>query len=326
MKRKHAIAAVCGVALLVTGAGYTCAQSYPNRPIRMVVGFPPGGGADFAARVAAQTLSESLNQQVIVDNRPGANAIIACDFVAKAAPDGYTLLLGVTASHAINPNVYKKLPYDAIKDFAPITNLGFSPLILVVNPSLPVKSVKELIALAKAKPGQLNFASAGSGNVTHLAAELFKSMAGVQMTHVPYKGSAPAITDVIAGQVSLYFDNIASALIPHVKAGKLRALAVTSTKRSHVVPDIPTVAESGVPGFEMTTWSGVFAPAATPPEIVRKLNTELVKGLNGPELKGRFAKQGMEVIGNTPEQFAAALKSEIAKWNKIAEAANIRID
>ena len=324
MKRLHAVAAVCGVALLVTVC-YARAQSYPNRPVRLVVGFPPGGGADFVARVAAQTLSENLNQQVFVDNRPGANSIIACEFVARASPDGYTLLLGVTASHAINPNVYSKLPYDAVKDFAPITNMGFSPLILVINPSLPVNSVMELIALAKAKPGQLNFASAGNGNVTHLAAELFRSMTGVSMIHVPYKGSVAAITDLIAGQISLYFDTMPSSL-PHVRGNRLRALAVTSAKRSRAAPDIPTVAESGVPGFEITNWSGVFAPAATPQEIVKKLNTELVKGLNRPELQGPFAKQGMEVIGNTPEQFATALKSEIMKWSKIAEAANIRID
>lgn len=325
MKRLHAIAAVCGVALLATGAGYTRAQSYPNRPVRLVVGFPPGGGADFVARVAAQTLSENLNQQVFVDNRPGANSIIACEFVARASPDGYTLLLGVTTSHAINPNVYSKLPYDAVKDFAPITNMGFSPLILVINPLLPVNSVTELIAFAKAKPGQLNFASAGNGNVTHLAAELFRSMTDVSMTHVPYKGSVAAITDLIAGQISLYFDSMPSSL-PHVRGNRLRALAVTSAKRSRVAPDIPTVAESGVPGFEITNWSGVFAPAATPQDVVKKLNTELIKGLNRPELQGPFANQGMEVIGNTPEQFATALKSEIMKWRKIAEAANIRID
>ena len=316
--------ACCGLVLAAISAG-AFAQNYPSRPLRLIVGFPPGGGADFAARITAQILSDGFAQQVIVDNRPGANAIIGTDLAAKATPDGYTLLLGVASSHAINPNVYAKLPYDAIRDFAPVTELGYTPLIVVVNPSLPATSIKELIALAKAKPGQLNFASAGNGNITHLAVELFKHMTGVSMVHVPYKGSAPAITDLIAGQISLYFDTMPSSL-PYVRSNRLRALAVTSAKRSRGAPGIPTVAEAGVPGFETTNWFGVFGPAGTPKAIANRLNTVLVNALNQPDVQERLANQGLEPVGDTPEHFAATLKAEIEKWKKVTTEANIRID
>ena len=245
--RRYLVAA--SMLLLLDLASHASAQSYPSKPIRLLVGFPPGGGADYTARLMSMKLSEAFGQQVVVDNRPGANAIIASELVAKSPADGYTLLNAVSASHAINPNVYAKLPYDAVKDFAPVTEVALTPLILVVLPSLPVSNVKELIALAKSRPGELNFASAGAGNVTHLAAELFKSMTGTSIVHVPYKGSAPALVDLMAGQISMYFDTMPSSL-PHVRAGKLKALAVTSAQRSLAAPEIPTVAESGVPGFE----------------------------------------------------------------------------
>ncbi len=311
--------------LAVLGGGPALAQPYPAKPIRLLVGFPPGGGADFTARLTAQKLSEATGQQVLVDNRAGANGIIATELAAKSPPDGYTLLLGVTATHAINPNVFSKLPYDAVRDFAPVTNVGYTPLILVVNRSLPVTSVQELIALARARPNELNFASAGNGNVTHLAAELFKMMANVKMVHVPYKGSAPAIIDLMAGQVALYFDTMPSS-IPHVKAGKLRGLAVSSAQRSRTAPAIPTIAEAGVPGYETMTWFGVFAPAATPRDVIIRLNGDIVKSLAQADTQEKLFNQGLEAIGDTPEQFAALLRAEIDKWGKVIRDAGIRVE
>jgi tripartite-type tricarboxylate transporter receptor subunit TctC len=267
-------------------------------------------------------MTEALGQQIIIDNRGGAGGTIGTDIAAKAVPDGYTLIL-VSGSHAINPGLYQKLPYDTVNDFAPITQLATSPGILVVNPSLPVKSVRDLIALARAKPGQLNYASAGSGTPPHLAGELFKVMAKIDMVHVPYKGNAPAFTDVIGGQVPLIFPTMPSAM-PHVRSGKLRALAVTSAKRSPAAPEIPTIAESGLPGYEATSWYGILAPARTPPAIVSRLHGVLVSTLGSPDMKEKLASQGLDPVGNTPQQFAAVIAAEIRKWAKVVKASGAR--
>lgn len=324
MKLNCSLAALACTMGLFAGLSPALAQEYPAKPIRVVVPFPPGGGADFVGRLVAQKLGEAANQQVIVDNRGGANGIIATEMVAKSAPDGYTLLLGVSATHAINPGVYAKLPYDAVKDFAPVSEVALTPLILVVHPSLSVKNVEDLIKLAKAKPGELNFASAGTGNVTQLAAELFKSMTGTNIVHVPYKGSAPAIVDLMAGQVTMYFDTMPSSL-PHVRAGKLKALAVTSAKRSIAAPDIPTVAESGVPGFETSSWFGVLAAANTPQAIIAALHRDLSKSLTTSDSVDRMKGQGLDPVVNTPAEFAAIIKNDIGKWAKVVKEANIKV-
>jgi tripartite-type tricarboxylate transporter receptor subunit TctC len=263
-----------------------------------------------------QKLSEAWGQPVVIDNRPGAAGIIGTEAVAKAAPDGYTLLMGAISTHAINPSLYKTLSYDPVKDFMPVTLVATAPLLVVVHPSLPVNSTRELIALAKSKPGQLFFASAGSGNSTHLAGELFKTMANVDLVHVPYKGATPAETDLMGGQVSLMFSSILSAL-PHAKAGKMKALAVTSARRSSIAPELPTVAESGVPGYDVNPWYGLFAPAGTPRAIVDRINRDVARILAQPDVRQRFATLGAEPAGNTPEQFAAFVNAEIAKWSKV---------
>jgi tripartite-type tricarboxylate transporter receptor subunit TctC len=301
------------------------AQTYPTKPLRMVVPFPPGGTTDILGRVAAQKLSEALGQQVIVDNRPGAGGNIGTELVAKSPPDGYTLLTDPGSTLTINPSLFAKLPFDSLKDFAPVTILAAVPNLLVVHPSLPVRNVKELIALAKAKPGQLNYASSGAGQSTHLSMELFKSMARVSMVHVAYKGSSPAITDLLGGHVLLMFDNMPSAL-PHAKAGKLRGIAVSTARRSPVTPDVPTVAESGLPGFEVSVWFAVLAPAATPREIVERLNGILVKALQSPDVRERLSSQGAEPIGDTPADFTAVMKRDLVKWAKVVKDANIKLD
>ncbi len=306
-------------------AGFAHAQTYPSKTIRMVVPFPPGGTTDILGRVAAQKLGEALGQQVVVDNRPGAGGNIGTEAVAKSAPDGYTLLTDPGSTLTINPSLFAKLPFDPLKDFAPVSILAAVPNLLVVHPSLPVRSVKELIALAKSKPGQLNYASTGAGQSTHLSMELFKTMARVDMTHVPYKGSAPAVTDLLGGHVLLMFDNMPSAL-PHVKAGKLRGIAVSTAKRSPVTPDIPTVAESGLPGFEVSVWFGVLAPAGTPREITERLNGILVKALHSADVRERLSAQGAEPIGNSAAEFTAVMKRDLAKWAKVVKDANIKLD
>jgi tripartite-type tricarboxylate transporter receptor subunit TctC len=301
------------------------AQTYPDKPIRLVVPFPAGGTTDILARAVGQKLGEHLGQQVVVDNKPGAGGNIGSDIVAKSAPDGYTLVMGTVGTHAINASLYKKMPYDHIKDFVPVSLVALVPNILVVHPSVPANSVKELIAYAKANPGKLNFASSGNGTSIHLSGELFKTTAGVEMTHVPYKGSAPAVTDLLGGQVQLMFDNMPSAL-PHVKAGKLKALGVTTAKRFPAAPDIPTIAEAGVPGYEASSWFGVLAPAGTPKEIVNKLSSEIAKILQTPEIKERLLSQGAEPVGNTPDQFAAFIKAETAKWAKVVKESGATVD
>jgi tripartite-type tricarboxylate transporter receptor subunit TctC len=305
--------------LLATG------QSYPSKPIRLVVPFPAGGTTDLLARAMAQKLSEALGQQVVVDNRPGAGGNIGSDIVAKSAPDGYTLLMGTVGTHAINVSLYAKMPYDAVKDFAPIVLVAGVPNVLVVHPALPVKTVPDLIKLAKEKPDSINFASSGNGTSIHLSGELFKSLTGVQMAHVPYKGSAPALTDLLGGQVQIMFDNLPSAL-PHIKAGKLRAIAVTSTKRAPALPDLPTIAESGVPGFEASSWFGMLAPAGTPREIVLRINAEANKALQAGDMKEKLLAQGAEAVGNSPEFFAEYIRSETTKWAKVVKDSGAKVD
>jgi len=316
------VLSLCALAALPLFAG---AQNYPSRPVRLVVPFPAGGTTDILARAIAQKLSEGLGQQFVVDNRPGAGGNIGADIVAKSPPDGYTLLMGTVGTQAINVSLYAKMPYDAAKDFAPVVLVAGVPNILVVNPSVPVHTVAELIKLAKEKPGAINFASSGNGTSIHLSGELFKVMTGVQMSHVPYKGSAPALTDLIGGQVQLMFDNLPSAL-PHVKAGKLRAVAVTSAKRAPALPDVPTIAESGVPGFEATSWFGILAPAGTPRDIVTKINAEANKALQSAEMKEKLLSQGAEAAGNSPEFFGDYIRSETVKWAKVVKESGAKVD
>jgi tripartite-type tricarboxylate transporter receptor subunit TctC len=312
------------VPLVLLAAQAALAESYPKKPITIVVPYPPGGPTDIVARVVGQKLGDRLGQQVIVDNRPGAGGNIGAALVARAAPDGYTLLLGTTA-HAINPSVFPALNYDILKDFSPVVLLTSLPLVVITNASVPAKNVQELVALAKSKQGQLTYASSGNGQSTHLAAELFKTMTGAPMTHVPYKGSAPALTDVAGGQVSVMFDTLLSAM-PHIKSGRLKALAVTSAKRSASAPELPTVAESGVPGYEAVAWSGLLAPAHTPPEIVAKLNTEINVILGQPDVQKRFLNDGAEPVGGSPEQFSTHISSEVQKWATVAKLSGAKVD
>ncbi|MGT2455551.1 tripartite tricarboxylate transporter substrate binding protein [Cupriavidus basilensis] len=297
--------------------------AYPDKPIRLVVPYTPGGVTDLLARAVAKALSERVQQSVIVDNRAGAGGNIGAEVVAKSPADGYTLLMGSAATQAINASLYKRLPYDHIKDFAPITLVAEVPNILVVNPSIPARNVSELIAYGKANPDKLSFGSSGTGGTIHLSGELFKSMAGVKMLHVPYKGSAPAVSDLLAGQINLMFD---SSVAPYVKSGKLRALAVTSAKRSPVLPDVPTMAEAGLPGYEATAWFGILAPAGTPPSIVDKLNKNLVAILRDAEMRKWMQSQGADAIGDTPSEFAAYIKTETAKWARVVKEAGVSAD
>jgi tripartite-type tricarboxylate transporter receptor subunit TctC len=295
---------------------------YPAKPVRLVVPSAPGGGTDITARVMAPKLGEYLGQQVVVENRAGAGTMIGGELVARAAPDGYTLLMGISTL-AINPAMYKKVPYDALKDFAPISQAVSLPNILVVHPSLPAKTVKELIAFSRARPGQIQFASAGVGTNPHLAAELFLSMAGLKMLHIPYKGSGAGIIDVIAGHVSVMTPSILTGL-PHAKAGRLRALGVTSARRAGGAPDIPTIAEAGVPGYEAVQWFGILAPAGTPRAIVDRVHRDAVRVLQNPETKERLIADGADPVGSTPEQFAAFIRAETAKWAKVVKAIGIK--
>lgn len=297
-------------------------SGYPDKPIRFVVPFPPGGGTDIMARAMAQKLSEAFGQSVVVDNRGGAGGTIGAEIAAKAAPDGYTMIM-VSGSYGVNAGLYK-LAYDPLNGIDTVSLLGTTPFILAVNPSVPAKSVKELIALAKAKPGTLNYASTGTGGITHMTTELFRLMAGVNIVHIPYKGTGPALTDVIGGQVQMIFGAILATL-PHVKSGKLRGLAVTGAKRSDAAPDLPTVAEAGVPGYEVTLWYGVWGPKGLPKEVIARWHAELVKAVNSPDMKARLAAEGLDAVGSTPEQFRAHLKAEIAKWAKVIKDANVKV-
>jgi tripartite-type tricarboxylate transporter receptor subunit TctC len=299
------------------------AQTYPARPVRLIVPFAPAGSTDVTARIVAQKLSDAWRQQVIVDNRPGAGGNIGADAVAKAAPDGYTLLLATTGVMAINQKLYRNMPFDAQRDFAPVTQIGSLPLILVVHRSLPVTSVKALVALAKSRPGQLSYASSGIGSATHMTTELFRMMAGVNIVHVPYKGSGQAMADLIGGQVEIAFDQITSSL-PQVEAGKLRALAVTSAKRFASVPQLPSMDEAGIRGYESVSWNGIAAPAGTPRDIVEHLQSDIARALKAADIKERFFKDGIEPVGSTPGEFAAHVRAERAKWEKVVDAAGIK--
>jgi len=309
----------------ITFCGPAAPQQYPARPIRMIIGFPPGGGTDIVGRIVGQRLSEVLGQQILPDNRGGASGQIAAELTAKAPPDGYTVMMAHIAAISILPSLYPKMPYDAARDFAPITLVAIGPNFLVVHPSVPVKSVKELVAFAKARPGQLHYASPGAGTVQHLAGELFKLQAKVDMLHVPYKGSGQSIVDLVAGHVHLNFDSVPPVL-PHVRSGRLRALAVTSEKRFSILPDIPTVTEGGVPGFDMSTWWGLVAPAAVSKDIVARLQAETVKVLREPAVKEKIAFAGADTVGNTAEEFAAFIRSERAKYARIVKEAKIKIE
>jgi tripartite-type tricarboxylate transporter receptor subunit TctC len=315
----------CALAGMIA-ASFALAQDYPSRPIRLVVGFPPGGGTDVMARLITPRMTEAWGQQVVIDNRAGATGIIGTDLVAKAAPDGYTLLMGHVATNAIAWSLFAKLPFDPAKDFAPITRVSSVPHVLVVHPSVDVHTVKELIALAKAKPGQLTFPSAGNGSTPHLAGEIFKTMTGVNLIHVPYKGTGQSLQDLLGGQVQVGFDTTA-AEITYVKAGRLRPLAVSTSKRISSLPDVPTIAESGVPGYEVTTWYGLFAPAGTPPAVVRRIFAETARIVRLPDVKERLDGMGTEETTNaSPEEFAALVKTDIAKYAKVVKSAGLRID
>ena len=310
--------------LILAAAPPLLAQSYPARPVRMIVPFSPGGATDVPARIVAQRLSEALGQQVIIDNRPGAGSALGAEAVAKANPDGYTLLLTAT-THVISASLYKKLPYDAIRDFAPVVLIGSGPNVLAVHPSLPAKSVRELIALARTQPGKIDYASSGNGSAQHLFGALFMSMANISMMHIPYKGSAPATTDLISGQVSVGFPGIALAL-PHTRAGRLRALAVTSAKRSKAMPDVPAIDEVGVPGYAATLWSGLLAPRGTPPEIVQRLYDEIAKLLKRPEVESAFLATGTDVTISAPVEFGQFLNAEFDKWAKVIKTIDARVN
>jgi len=328
MTRTGFFAAIAAAAIALALALPAAAQAplaYPSRPVKLVVPFPPGGPLDIIGRAIAQKLTEAWGQSVVVDNRPGAGGNIGADLVAKSAPDGYTILMGALSTHAVNPSLYTKMPYDAIADFAPITLVAVTPNVLVVNAALPVNSAKEFIAYAKANSGKLAFGSGSNGSAGHLAGELFKVDTGTEITHIPYKGGAPATQALLAGDTQFMFDNLANAM-PQVKAGKLKALAVTTAERSKLAPDLPTMAEAGLPGFDISTWFGLFAPAGTPKEIVAKWNAEVAKILNSPEMRDKLIAQGAEPSPTTPEQFAALVKSEIPKYAKIIKASGAKVD
>ena len=318
--------AACAIVIAALACGLaTATHAYPDRPVRMLLPYPPGAGSDVFARLIARKLADNLCQQVIVDNRGGAGGNIGMELAAKATADGYTLVFALTSQLAINPALYPRLPYDPLRDYAPITLLGSAPYVLVVHPSLAAASVAELIALARSRRGQLTFASAGNGSGAHLAAELLKSLAGIEMIHVPYKGAGPALPDLISGQVNLMFATHA-ATGQHVRAGRLRALAVTTAKRSPALPELPSVAEAGVPGYDSSVWYGLLAPAGTPTAIVGRLNGEVIRVLAAPDLRERIAIEAIEPAGSTPEAFKSHIARELAKWAKVVADSGARID
>ena len=316
--------------LLATAATFACAtvalaQAYPSKPIRLIIPFPPGGATDIIGRTLAQKLSTQLGQNVIVDNKPGAGGTLGSAEAAKAAPDGYTILLATTSTHSIAPSLYKNIPYSVEKDFATISEVATATNVLIVTPNLPVKDVAELVALAKKNPDSLNFASSGNGTIVHLQSELFKLTSGTKLTHVPYKGTALAIPDLISGQTHVMFDSLVSAL-PHIKGGKVKALAVTSLKRTPLLPNVPTVIESGLPDYEVNTYFGLFAPPGTPRNIVQRLQKEAVTAVQSADVRERFASQGAEPVGGTPEALSALIKSETVKWKRVIDAGQIKVD
>jgi len=313
---------VCAAALALAWVGDAAAQAYPNRPVRVIIPQSAGGSTDLAVRAVTQRLGDVFGQSVVVDNRPGAGSLVGTELVAKAAPDGYTLL-GVASSFSINPSLHARLPFDPVRDFAPISRLCALPHILVVHPAVPVKSLKELIALARAKPGQLNVATSGISTSTHMAAELFMYMTGTKMVTVPYKGGAPGNIALVSGEVQLYFATISTAL-PHIRAGKLRALAVTTRKRTAAAPEYPTIAEAGLPGYEHSSWVGMLAPAGTPPAVITRLNDEIARIVHLPEVREFLLRDGLEPEGDSAKEFATNIRNEVAKWNKVVKAAGIK--
>ena len=313
------------VILCAGAAGTQALAQYPAKPIRMIVPSAPGSGPDIMARTIGQKLTEAWGLPVVIEARPGAGGIIGSEAAAKSPPDGYTLIMANAGSHSVNPGLYRKLPYDPLRDFAPVTLVSSAPNILIVHPSLPVKSVKDLIALAKMRPGDLTFGSGGNGSTAHLSGEMFRTLAGINIVHVPFKGAPAAVLGVITGEISLAILNLPPAL-PHVKSGRLKALGVSTARRSAAVPELPTIAESGLPGYAATAWYGVLAPAGTPRDIVMKLNAEIVKSLRTDEMKKRIASDGGEVIGSTPEEFTAVMKTDIAKWAKVVKTSGARVD
>ena len=323
--RTWLLSAAIGAVSAVIGVPVGAQSPYPTKPIRFVVPYPAGGPLDTVARLLGQRVSESVGQPVVVDNKPGAGGNIGADAVAKSMPDGYTILMGAVATHAINPTLYASIPYDAARDFIPVTQIASTPNVLVVNPSVPAANVREFIAYAKANPGKLNFGSGSTGSAGHLAGELFKTQAGLEMTHVPYKGAAPAMNDLIGGQIQLMFDNLASAL-GQVRAGRVRALAVTTPRRSALAPDLPTIAESGLPGFDINTWFGIFVPANTPREVVDRLHAEFARALAMPDVKERMLTLGAEPVGNTPAEFAAYIRAEGDKYARVIKASGAKAD
>ncbi|HYH42917.1 MAG TPA: tripartite tricarboxylate transporter substrate binding protein [Burkholderiales bacterium] len=313
------------LALALFAAGHAAAQSYPTKPIRFVVPFAPGGSTDTLARTLGQKLSDGLGQQVVIDNRTGANGNIGMDIVAKAPPDGHTIVLGYIANVAIGPSLYDKLPFDPVKDYEHVTLIATSPNVLVAHPSLKATNMKELIALAKTQPGKLSYASAGVASVGHLTGEYINQLAGVRMTHIAYKGSGQAVTDLLGGHIQLMYSGFSSTL-PHIKSGKLRALAQTGEKRSPALADVPTIAEQGFPKFEATAWYGVHAPAKTPKPIVNRLNAEIVKALKLPDVRERLSSLGFEIAGSTPEAYSSYIKTEIVKWAKVVKASGAKAE
>jgi tripartite-type tricarboxylate transporter receptor subunit TctC len=314
-----------GFLLIATSAAQAQTSAYPTRPIRAVVPLAPGGGTDTVARLVAAKMSEQLGQQMVIDNRGGGGGIVGTDLVAKATPDGYTLLMGSITTNAVNPVLYKKLPYDHIRDFAAISMIGTVPNVLVVHASLPVKSVKEFLAYAKANPGKVSYGSSGVGSATHLSMALISSMTGVSMLHVPYKGAGAAVADVLGGQLQALCSSLAG-LLPHIKSGRVRALGVTTSKRNPQLPDVPTLAESGMAGYEVTIWYGWFAPAKTPVAIVARLNTETVKALNSNDLKDRLTLQGLDVGPSTADELTAFVKAETVKWAKVVKESGAQLE
>ncbi|MDD2728124.1 tripartite tricarboxylate transporter substrate binding protein [Malikia sp.] len=326
-RRRFALGLLASVALS-SGLATTAAQAqaaFPSKPLSIIVPFAAGGATDILARIIGQALSIEIGQSVIIENRPGAGGNIGGQLAAKAAPDGHTLFMGAVGTHAINPSLYKKMPYDPIKDLAPLTRVANVPNLLVANPQQPFKTVPELIAYAKANPGKVNFGSSGNGTSIHLSGEMFSHMAKVDIVHVPYKGSAPAMNDLLGNQIAIMFDNMPSAL-QYVRAGKLNALGVTSAKRSPELPNVPTIAEAGVPGYEASSWFGLFVPAATPAPVQTRLHAALVKVLARPDVKKRMAEQGAEVVSEKPEQFAAFIQAESLKWGKVVRASGATLD
>ena len=323
MNHAGKLAAALATAISLASGG-ALAQAFPTKPIRFIMPYPPGGSSEILARPIALEMSKNLGQQVVIDYKPGAGSTIGADITAKSPPDGHTIVMLLTA-HAINASLMPKLPYDTLKDFASVTLAATLPLVVVVNSQSPIQSLQELIAAAKASPGKLNYASAGAGNTSHLAVEYFKSVVGLDLAHVPYKGSGPAVTALLAREVDLIFDSLSSSLA-QIQGGKFRAIGVSTTKRSHVLPQVPTIAESGVPGFDISVWYGVFAPAATPPAVVQKLNAEIVKAMNAVAAKEKIEGYGYQIVGSTPAQLDAHVKAEMTRWAKVVKDSGAKLE